>query len=148
MNRFIFAALALSLLAFGYACSSTGDDFKPAPDEMLTEAETAALCAHVKDFVTGSKKLKLTDEQRAAIKANPPETKVKYKAPKEGRISLVWKLPGGKKLTVNIDGELLSEGKQEMELKITSTEQPIYLKADGKPADPLPEPLKKLQEAP
>jgi len=171
MSRLMTALLAAALAAFACACASNGE-FQPGPDDKLNEAELAALTKHVKDFVAGSSKLagerkpeaasppekdaardfkpilkksRLTDADRAAVKDGEPEVKIVYSAAKEGIAKFVWTLPSKKRIIVSIEGELLSEGRQQIELKIVSSGEPEHFKSDGKPAEPLPEAAKKLE---
>jgi hypothetical protein len=125
---FTLSAMTALLLA---ACASKGE-FVPGPEDKLTEAETAALTTHARNFIAGNKRLKISTEDRDFIKANTPSLLVRYTAPKEGQLSLAWQVSPAKRIIVLLDGEFLAEGRQAWELQVVKNEETLYLKPEKK----------------
>lgn len=129
------ALLASALALAGLLCScSTSGEFKPEEGDKLTEAETAALTSHARNFIAKNKRIRLSDAEREYIRTTPPETFVKYTDTKEGQLSFTWQVSDERRFIINLDGKLISESRQAWEIQIITTGKPIFM--NNKPPAP------------
>lgn len=127
-------AVALALVS----CSTDGA-FTPKPDEMLSPAEMAAVTGLARNFLTESKKLKISDEEREIIRKTEPENvRARYTAPKRGRLSFTWRLKDGRFIIAMLEGDMISEGRQPWGVQIFTAQQPVY---SGQSAPKAPPPV-------
>ena len=110
MKKFYWLFLLLTTLFCG-ACRTEikpDFDFKPTPEQKLTNAEIENLTAHARNFVSSAKNLKLTDSQRGYIRRTSPKITVKYFGPKYGQICMDWQTAQNQMLRLYGTGDMTS----------------------------------------
>ena len=136
MIRKLSALLLILGTAFLYSCQTGPYELKE--EDKLTEKETYHLFDYARHFIinsleaqdkallkaqrqqnqknnrnTSRKAPVLTQELRQLLVEKDPEVRVHYTAPKTGKLSLSWLLPGKLQVIASAEGRLdLSSGKQ------------------------------------
>ncbi len=91
-KMYILLIVTFGLLIFS-GCSSTSDDpYATNQKYALNKAEIDFLVNYVRKFLSKSKKLNLTEEEKAYIASNEPNIKEAYTDSKEGNIEISWEL--------------------------------------------------------
>lgn len=67
-------------------------DFKPGAEDQITKAEQDALIWHARQFVSNSKRLRITPEAKKMVLQTNPKLTLKYFASKYGQIIMRWEL--------------------------------------------------------
>lgn len=81
--------------------------FEPKENEKLSEDELGALIFHAKQFLYTAKNLRLEQKHREIIRDTDPIVRIKYSAPKYGRIELEWPIAKSTVLLLSARGRLM-----------------------------------------
>lgn len=84
-------------------------DFKPQPSDMLTEREMKTLLWHARQFVGGSKQIKMHESAKKFILNNDPACKIRYYGRKNGNIRLEWKISDLSRVIVSGTGDFTGD---------------------------------------
>ena len=109
-----FMVFMLMLLFCG--CSGTGG---LSESGKLSGEEEKAVVSHIRTFLRRSK-IKLKPAERAYVMTHDPVFNVSYTGWKEGSLTVRWSFPHQRSLVVTRTGMLLSNGKADWTVRITT----------------------------
>lgn len=123
-----FHALFLILTAVLF-CSCRTVPYELTEKDKLTQQELYHIFDYSRHFVLSSQKVKLTEDMRQLITSKDPDVRVHYTAPKTGKLSLSWLIPGKLQIIVSADGRLdLSKAKQaDWKLRIINYKRDCFM---------------------
>ena len=85
----------------------------------LSKNEQDAVIAHIRNFIQRSK-IKLTPAERAYVMTHDPFLNISYTGYKEGSLTVRWAFPRQRNLIVTRSGKLLSNGRADWTVRVTT----------------------------